>query len=274
MYLECLSSLGLIDTVIIANPYLFELLNWERMGELSIAASVNFQIKGSKSIGILDDLATYFIGRGKLTEVYIQKDLLRNLHTLRKIRDTLTSEIRLSIIINEGCLTGCPYQIVHQVHSSTFPISYLDDLDSCHRFGTARCKHIIAAEPWRFLDANWILPKHLVYYRGLIDSFKLTDRAADTKTIVDTVKAYVFHDYDKTNLNRLISLMRYEKWLFPEAVLPEDFADRIFSGEDPRAYYEDIWKSIVEYNEQRGVSPRIRRGGLTKEELHRYEGIA
>lgn len=59
-----------------------------------------------------------------------------------------------------------------------------EDYNERFQFSNARCKNVFAYEPWLFLDANWILPRHIKRYRGLIDSFKLTDRSDSTDAIV------------------------------------------------------------------------------------------
>jgi len=274
-FLERLDEMCVTDYVCIANPYLLELLNWNRIKNIKIKASVNFQIKSERTIRLLNNLINYWFPSGKLAEVELQKDLLRDIKSIEKIRKSLENPVNLSIIINEGCLNGCPYQIMHQLHSSTMSI---DDVKNHQefKFGVARCKNITATEPWLILDSNWILPRHMERYTGLIDSFKLTDRADSTDTILNKVKAYALKDYDRENINTLISLMQMESWKFPEIVLPPDFDDIIFSGRDvPEEYYASIWNKIKKYNAGRYPNERvaIQIDRLSKDSLFRYEAI-
>lgn len=229
-YLEYIDEEKLTDYVCIANPYLLELINWDRMKNLKVKASVNFQIKSEKTIRILNNLVKNYFPDGRLAEVEIQKDLLRDVGKIKEIREALATSVNLSVIINEGCLCGCPYQIVHQIHSATIPMKDAIAYNDKFQFSNARCKQILASEPWLFLDANWILPRHIEKYKGVVDSFKLTDRSDGTEAIVKKVKAYFLRDYDAENINPIITLMQKEKWHFPEELLPEDFDEVIFSG--------------------------------------------
>lgn len=275
-YLEYIDEKRLTDYVCIANPYMLELINWKRMQNLKVKASVNFQIKSEKTVRMLNNIVKEYFPDGRLAEVEIQKDLLRDIGKIREIREALDPSVKLSIIINEGCLCGCPYQIVHQIHSATI---HGEDVAGYHerfQFSNARCKRILATEPWLFLDANWILPRHIEKYQGVVDSFKLTDRVDSTDVIVRKVKAYFLNDYDKENINTIITLMQEEKWCFPEKLLPDDFDQTIFSGKSvPESYYLAIWQKIKEFNKQN--DPReeaaVQAMKLNKDELYRFEGI-
>ncbi|MBU4579513.1 hypothetical protein KKB43_00675, partial [Patescibacteria group bacterium] len=189
-YLEKLYKTGYLDKITIGNPYLLELINWKRLKNLKIKTSVNFQIKDAKTIEMLNILCDNWIDKNRLTTIEIQKDLLRDLKTLKKIKKTIKNKIKLSIIINEGCIASCPYQLTHQVHAFTTPMETLPIFNRNFKFSIAKCKYITSSAPWKIFDSNWILPKHLKYYKNLIDEFKLTDRNDSTKTILNTVKAY------------------------------------------------------------------------------------
>ncbi len=275
-YLEYIDGEKLIDYVCIANPYMLEMLNWNRIKNLKVKASVNFQIKSEKTIKFLNHLTRNYFPSGKLAEVEIQKDLLRDMKKIKEIREALDFPVKLSIIINEGCLCGCPYQIVHQLHSATINMKDADDYKEKFQFSNARCKNILASEPWLFLDANWILPRHIEKYRGIVDSFKLTDRTDDTDTIIKKVKAYFLNDYDRENVNLFITLMQNEKWHFSEDLLPDDFDQHIFSGKSiPESYYLKIWEKIKKYNKEKYPDEEtvIHPIKLNREELFKFEGI-
>ena len=130
-----------------------------------------------------------------------------------------------------------------------------------------------AAEPWRFLDSNWILPEQLPRYRDLLDSIKLTDRSSPTDTIIATLRAFAFDDYDRSNLNQLISLMRMEAWHFPRSALPADFDRVLEGGEIEPSYFEAIFEKIKEHNRALGLPVTIGLKGLAKGALYRFEGL-
>ena len=272
-YLEELYSKNILDRVTISNPYLLELINWKKLPNVEIKTSVNFQIKSPSSIDLVNNVSNFWLDK-KIDCIEIQKDLLRNVKALKEIKKKIDKKTKLSIIINEGCLTGCPYQMAHQLYSFSFPTKKGKINPENISFNIAKCKYITRAEPWRALDANWILPAWLKYYAKLIDEFKLTDRDASTEDILYIVKSYTTGDYDKGNLCRLISLLSMEKFLFPESVLPVNFFEDI-SGEISQNdnYYKKIWKKIANHNkssEDKDIT--IGLNGLRRENLHKFIG--
>jgi len=201
---------------------------------------------------MLNILSDNWLEKNRLTTIEIQKDLLRDLKTLKKIKKTLKNKIKLSIIVNEGCITSCPYQLVHQIHAFTTPIDALPYFDKNFKFAIAKCKYITCSAPWKIFDSNWILPKDLKHYKNIIDEFKLTDRNDSTETIINTVKAYTTGEYDKGNLCRLISLLNMEKFLFPEFILGKDFFQKITAERRPNdKYYKNLWKKLINYNKKK-----------------------
>lgn len=272
-YLEKLYKTGYLDKVTIGNPYLLELINWNRLKNLEIKTSVNFQIKNAKTIEMLNILCDNWLNKNKLTTIEIQKDLLRDLKTLKEIKKTVKNKIKLSIIINEGCITSCPYQLAHQIHAFSTPIKALSSFDKNFKFAIAKCKYITCSAPWKIFDSNWILPKHLKYYQNLIDEFKLTDRNDSTETIINTVKAYTSEEYDKENLCKLISLLNMENFLFPEFILGKDFFKKVTSDKKPSdKYYKRLWKKLASYNKNKGVKVSVKLKGLQKKNLYRFIG--
>ncbi len=272
-YLEKLYKTGYLDKVTIGNPYLLELIDWNKLKNLEIKTSVNFQIKDAKTIEMLNILSDNWLEKNRLTAIEIQKDLLRDLKTLKKIKKIIKNKIKLSIVVNEGCITSCPYQLVHQIHAFTTPIDTLPFFDKNFKFAIAKCKYITCSAPWKIFDSNWILPKHLKYYKNLIDEFKLTDRNDSTEIILNTVKAYVSGQYDKENLCKLISLLNMEKFLFPESILGKDFFKKVTSNKKPNdEYYKKLWQKIIIYNKKRNIKVGIKIKGLQKSNLHRFIG--
>ena len=272
-YLENLNSKNVLDRVTISNPYLLELINWKKLPNIEIKTSVNFQIKSPSSIDLVNNVSNFWLDRS-IDCIEIQKDLLRNVKALREIKKKISKKTKLSIIVNEGCLTGCPYQMAHQLYSFSFPTKKGKINSENILFNIAKCKYITRAEPWRILDANWILPSWLKYYTKLIDEFKLTDRDASTEDILYIVKAYTTGDYDKGNLCRLISLLNMEKFLLPESALPNNFFEDVSEGiTKSDNYYKKIWKKIENHNKSLGNKDiTIGLNGLRRENLHKFIG--
>lgn len=272
-YLEKLYKTKCLDRITIGNPYLLELINYKKLKNLEVKTSVNFQIKNAKTIEMLNIFYDNWLRENQLTCIEIQKDLLRDFKTLKQIRREIKNKIKFSIIINEGCITGCPYQIVHQVYASIMPVKASLDFDKKFKFAVAKCKHITCSAPWKIFDSNWILPKHLKYYKNLIDEFKLTDRNDSTETILNTVKAYTTGEYDKENLCKLISLLNMENFLFPESILDKEFFKKITTHKKSNdLYFKKLWRKLLNFNKTNNVKPIIKLKGLQKEKLHNFIG--
>jgi len=270
-YLEKLNSKKILDRVTISNPYLLELINWKKLSNVEIKTSVNFQIKSSSSIDLVNNVSNFWLDKN-IDCIEIQKDLLRDIGVLKNIRKKIDKKTKLSIIINEGCLTGCPYQMAHQLYSFSFPNKKGRINSENILFNIAKCKYITRVEPWRILDANWILPSWLKKYTKLIDEFKITDRDSSTEEILYIVKAYATGNYDKRNLCRLISLLKMENFLFPEITLPKNFFHEV-SKENAKSdnYYKKIWKKIENHNKSHGNKViTIGLNGLRRENLHKF----
>lgn len=267
-YLEKVYSEGVLDRVTVSNPYLLELINWKKLPNVEVKTSVNFQIKGPKTIDLLNNISDHWLNK-KVDSVEIQKDLLKNIKFLEAIKKKAGKDIKFSIIINEGCLTGCPYQMAHQLYAFSFPKNDGKINQDKISFNIAKCKYITQKEPWRVLDSNWILPSWMQYYKNCIDEFKLTDREASTEDIFYIVKAYTTGDYDKNNLCRLISLLNMEKFVIPESLLPRDFFEKVSQGFANDGYYKKIWSKIELFNKNK-VSVGL--SGLQKDNLHKFIG--
>lgn len=163
--------------------------------------------------------------------------------------------------------------MAHQLHSFSFPTKNFKNEGEKFNFGVAKCKYITNQEPWRILDANWILPEQLKELAKSIDEFKITDRHASTENIINIVRAYVFGVYDDENINELISLLSMEKFKFPKKLLPRDFFEKVMSSKKPSdAYYKSVWKKIDAYNKQNNTVVHIAIRGKSKNGLHQYIG--
>lgn len=265
-YLELLNNKIGLNRVTIANPYILEIIDWKKLPNVEVKTSVNLQIKDASSIKMINTLSKFWLLKS-IDVVELQKDLLRDYETLKKIRK-INKNCRLSIIVNEGCLRGCPYQLAHQLHSSSFSLTKKNKVNLETPFlNTSKCKFITSSEPWRILDANWILPENLKYYKNLIDEIKLTDRLASTEEILNIFLAYTTGKYED-NLSKLISMLRMEEFELPKFLIPKNFFERtVLKKNASQAYFTKIWKNIVKYNIKNKKSMGIKPRGISKQNL-------
>jgi hypothetical protein len=96
------------------------------------------------------------------------------------LRAAFAAEIRL--IVNEACLPGCLYRTQH-----FYEMGYSPD------YPQSLCQALLHEHPWLRLTGAWILPRHLAYYDGLVDSLKLAGRVTlrDPGRYLEVLGAYV-----------------------------------------------------------------------------------
>jgi hypothetical protein len=106
--------------------------------------------------------------------------VFRDQAALRGLRACFPGRLRL--MVNEGCLPGCPFRIQHFFEM---------------RAGVAHprslCDGLLARSPWLRLTGAWVLPQHLHLYDGLFDELKLDGRATlhDPERYREVLRAYV-----------------------------------------------------------------------------------
>ncbi len=89
--------------------------------------------------------------------------VVRNMRKLRALRSSFSGPIKL--IVNEGCLAGCPWRIQHFYEMGVnLPLP------------ASLCQDHLNQNPWLRLKSAWILPQHLHLYDGLFDVIKIAGR--------------------------------------------------------------------------------------------------
>jgi hypothetical protein len=108
--------------------------------------------------------------------------VLRDRAALRELRRAFAGRLRL--IVNEGCLPGCPLRIQHFFEMGT---------EQAHP--QSLCVQQLTEQPWMRLTGAWILPQHLGHYEGLFDELKLSGRVTlrDPERYRRVLAAYVSH---------------------------------------------------------------------------------
>jgi collagenase-like PrtC family protease len=120
----------------------------------------------------------------------------RDFDTLKKIRETSKSEF--TIMVNQCCIQSCnlssPYHALTISHASQE--KHPSDgfmIDYCY----LRCSLMRMLDPVNFIRADWIRPEDIHVYENLgYDRFKIIERTAPTKVLVERVKAYANRRYD------------------------------------------------------------------------------
>jgi hypothetical protein len=89
--------------------------------------------------------------------------VMRDLPVLQALRAAFPGRIRL--IVNEGCLPGCPYRVQH-FHEMCAGFPRPESL----------CRELLERDAWMRLTGAWVLPQHLYLLEGVSDEWKLSGR--------------------------------------------------------------------------------------------------
>ena len=197
-----------LDSVVIADPMLLPILAGAGVkATLSVNAAHN-EIELAQFLSLKhSDI---------IREVVMYRDWNRSLKTLRRVSKIIGPEIDKTIMINEGCIVGCPYRT-----SGDIQISNYNNKDSktvsVHGYG---CQVL---DPWLFLTSPFLTKEMIRWdaYDGY--TFKIAGRnlgAENLKVILD----YYVNEID-CNVNEILNTnklpdVRTEK-------LTKEFRDKV-----------------------------------------------
>jgi collagenase-like PrtC family protease len=105
---------------------------------------------------------------------------MRHLPSLRTLKKAFHGKIRL--LVNESCLSGCPYRQQHFHEMCT-------GVEEPHSL----CDRLLEREPWMRLTGAWVVPQFLHHYDGAYDELKLAGRGTlqEADRFLEVFEAYV-----------------------------------------------------------------------------------
>jgi hypothetical protein len=134
----------------------------EKLPDLCLTASVLMDISKPNEALLLKGVCDALVPASRI---------MRDLPALQAVRAAFAGRIRL--IVNEGCLPGCPYRVQH-FYEMAAGIARPESL----------CQELLDREPWLRLTGAWVLPQHLYLLEDVVDDWKLAGRV----TLQDPVK--------------------------------------------------------------------------------------
>jgi hypothetical protein len=136
-----------------------------------VTASILMDVERPNQAQMLAGLCDVLVPSGRV---------FRDRAALRELRRAFPGRLRL--IVNEGCLPGCPLRVQH-----------FFEMGSGQAFPRSLCGPLLAERPWLSLTGDWVLPQHLHHYDGLYDELKLAGRATlrDAERYRRVLGAYV-----------------------------------------------------------------------------------
>ncbi|WHE07773.1 U32 family peptidase [Thermoanaerobacterium thermosaccharolyticum] len=198
-YIDKYYKNGYLTGITIIDPYLLEKLNKLKSTEwkhLELHASVNMYANSVNRVLILQELG--------INSVCIDRDINRNMQLLRNIKANTNVEIK--IMVNEGCLLGCPFRRYHHERKEVYTgcTELLLDLRKSlvERFNRpitnklAYCLTKYENDLQQIFRSPFIRPEDLHYYEGIADTFKIAGREMSCERLETIIKAYIEQSYD------------------------------------------------------------------------------
>ncbi|HEC56267.1 MAG TPA: U32 family peptidase [Candidatus Syntrophoarchaeum butanivorans] len=180
-YFAVLEDAG-VDGITVAEPWLVELCDREFDMDVTVSC-----------LAFVDtpERARFFEEIGADT-IAIDPNINRNFRVLEAIRDA--TSCRLKILLNQGCLIGCPLR-----YSQFNLISHTNGPEQvrAREYYHHKCTTMRIHDPELMIKSDWIRPEDLGEYEAVgIDIFKLCGRMHPISWILECLDAYSARRYD------------------------------------------------------------------------------
>jgi collagenase-like PrtC family protease len=157
----------------------------------------------------------------------------RDLELLRDIKTK--TNLKIKLMVNEGCLYRCPFRkfhfnyISHKSRSSNF--NY-DEFVTGNNLFLGNCCGIIKWDNSQVIKSGWIRPEDLRRYSGIANRFKIVGRTVESNILVKIVDAYLQENWGGNLFDLMCSSLKtfstgYGAYINNKALDIHDFFDRV-----------------------------------------------
>ena len=196
---------GLIVTDFMFLRSLSETLPFEVVQSIEIVPSINMGISSvSQAQSILSHIES--MGFPMPPKLVLDRSLNRQpkiLEQIRKWQDESYPNLKITLLVNEGCLPYCPLKVSHDCLISIFNQSYSDSNAPLHVFRNFGCRAYMANEYYHYLTSPILRPEDLTYVEPFYDVIKIAGRTHSDDFIMKCFDAYA-HESWNGNLIELI----------------------------------------------------------------------
>jgi collagenase-like PrtC family protease len=174
-YILALEALD-VDGVIVSHPFLMELV--KSCTEMKIAVSAICEISSAGSARYYEQLG------GDIITPSINANM--DMAALKLIKKSL-KRARLRILLNDYCLSDCPWRRFHYNHyaHSNSEMDY-----------HLNCRKLFHDHPYLILANTAIRPEDMKYYKGCADEFKIAGRLVPLEDLLRRIRAYTDEAYE------------------------------------------------------------------------------
>ena len=142
-----------VHEVVVTDPLLAVEIKRD-LPRMHVAGSVLMDIRTPLQIEVIGNCLDVLTPSGSI---------FRDRAALRRLKDAFGGRIRL--MLNEGCLPGCPFRAQH-----------FYEMACLEGHPRSLCAATLDRNPSLARHGSWVLPQHLNYYEGLYDELKLDGR--------------------------------------------------------------------------------------------------
>jgi collagenase-like PrtC family protease len=180
-YLELVVKELRVDSVIVTQPWLIELIHRE-FPEIEIVASVIIHIESVQMAKLYQELG--------VTRLNLSVMANRNFNLIKSVVKSVNCKVEL--LVNETCLYRCPFRLYHYNSMGHTSQQEMEITQYC----LLKCTMEKLENPAELIKARWIRPEDIERYEALgIDFFKLSGREYPTKWILRSVGSYFQREY-------------------------------------------------------------------------------
>lgn len=214
-YFALIDDLG-ADCITLAIPYLIEIVKKE-FPRLKVKVSEIANVGSAQRARYYQEM-----GADAITLEIVHN---RNFKVLRSIRQALSPQVELELVVNPACLFHCPYHDYHNniVGHTTQAGHSLKGyyLDYC----MMKCIPEKLVHPEEIIKAPWIRPEDLASYEEIgIHRFKISNRVGPKSVGLNCLKAYAGGRYE--NLADLLTPLSLEIEEPPKSSRPAGFSEQ------------------------------------------------
>ena len=216
----------LIDGIVFYDYYLLNTLKPYINPSIDIVPSINLGIDNIQKAESIFNYVQEQFGRIP-TKLILDRSLARDINGLKTISTYIREyypEIKIELIVNEGCMLHCPYKNSHDTHiamSTLFKTVPDYQEKACSNFNKNNGFSQLLTSPF-------IRPEDVQHVLPYVDILKIAGRNFGHKELVKIVTAYKEQRYDWNLLELVEVFNNYAKELFVFSdQFPSDFYARV-----------------------------------------------
>jgi hypothetical protein len=227
---------GLLHGVIFLDFfYIKRLISMEpRIAELELVPSVNYF---TDTIGKFHTMRRYLedtCGSYTAKKVILDRSLNRDLAQMKKLVREIKAfdpNLKIEILVNEGCMLHCPFKINHDIfismsndHKAERRVHSNTDYDDFNLNKLYGCQKSNRENPANILRSPFIRPEDLHYVEPFADIIKLAGKTLGSGRMKTICHAYFQRRYNGNLLDLLDAMQIVSMDVYiPNNKLPQDF---------------------------------------------------